>query len=132
MVKTSVKYTCDRCGKETEFCADGSGEYKKTLEWGRISVDSHNSTKYNLCPDCFTKFSKRLKSFINEYMVDVYFEINDGTFTMQTHDYDKAYKSYLARCRPYFYMYEVYRDKKKKYLYSWNLKSFNFVGDVND
>ena len=32
MVKTSVKYTCDRCGKETEFCADGSGEYKKMLE----------------------------------------------------------------------------------------------------
>ena len=132
MVKTTVKYTCDRCGKEIEFCADGSGEYKKTLEWGRISVDSHNSTKYNFCPDCFAKFSNRLKSFINEDMVDVYFEINDGTFTMQTHDYDKAYKSYLARCRPYFYMYEVYRNKKKKYLYSWNLKSFNFVGEVDD
>ena len=138
MIETTVKYICDRCGKEVEFCADGSGEYKKTLEWGRVSVDGHNSTKYNLCPGCFIGFRNRLGTFLNDYIkleeepIEIYYEVGDCISTLSGKDFDVMLKEYNTYPYNYFYMYRVYIDRKQKYLWNPCSKNFEFMGDVND
>ena len=138
MVKTTVKYICDRCGKEVEFCADGSGEYKKTLEWGRVSVDGNNSTKYNFCPGCFINFRNRLGTFLNDYTeredepTEIYYEIKDCISTLSGKNFDAMLNRYNTQSYCDFYMYKVYSDRKQKYLWNPHSKNFEFIGDVND
>lgn len=129
MVKTTVKYICDRCGKEIEFCADGSGDYKKIISWGRVSIDSGSSIKYNLCHDCLLCFSSVVKSFMDEGQVEdcstiyyVYYN-NTDTYTADD-DFDSALERYVAYDGKSLYKMEYYKDRAIKYL--WNPVSNNF------